>query len=164
MSDPESALQAPSASSAPLASAAEAVTLIRQLGETMEKLLAIVEEETACVRAGKLSEAARLEQTKTALARQYMTDVSRLKENRPYLAEVAPDALADLHGRHDLFAAILQINLTVLATAHAVSEGIIRGVSDAVNRKAAPQTYGAGGRAVAPPRGRSEPLAVSRVL
>ena len=41
------------------------------------------------------------------------------------------------------FNALLQINLTVLATAHAVSEGLIRGAHAEVARKNAPQTYGA---------------------
>ena len=37
--------------------------------------------------------------------------------------------LTTLHRHHDTFRAMLQINLTVLATAHAVSEGIVRGVN-----------------------------------
>ncbi len=57
---------------------------------------------------------------------------------------------------------MLQINLTVLATAHAVSEGIVRGVSDEINRTQVPQTYGASGRAtVTRPKNR-QPIAISR--
>jgi hypothetical protein len=52
----------------------------------------------------------------------------------------------------------------VLATAHAVSEGIIRGVSDELARKRAPQTYGASGRANAPSPQAGQPLAVCRTL
>jgi hypothetical protein len=52
----------------------------------------------------------------------------------------------------------------VLATAHAVSEGIVRGVSDELARKAAPQTYGSSGRANAPGKSATAPLAVSRSL
>ena len=40
--------------------------------------------------------------------------------------------------RHTAFQALLQTNMTVLATAHAVSEGIIRGVSGELARKRAP--------------------------
>ena len=51
---------------------------------------------------------------------------------------------AELRQRHDLFRAVLQMNLTVLATAHAVSESIMRGVSSELARKATPQgAYGA---------------------
>jgi hypothetical protein len=87
-----------------------------------------------------------------------------LKANLAFMSSAIPDAVVSLRERHGTFQALLQINLTVLATAHAVSEGIMRGVSDEVNRKAAPQTYGASGRTVAPPRGSSQPLTVSRVL
>jgi hypothetical protein len=59
---------------------------------------------------------------------------------------------------------LLQTNLTVLATAHAVSEGIIRGLSDQLARKSTPQTYGASGRTNLPSRGAGVPLAVSRSL
>jgi len=75
-----------------------------------------------------------------------------------------PDKLEALRRHHDAFRALLQINLTVLATAHAVSEGIVRGVSGEMARHSAPQTYGASGRANQPGRGLAAPLAVSRVL
>ena len=83
---------------------------------------------------------------------------------RAQFAKDAPEALAQLERKHDEFRALLQINLTVLATAHAVSEGIMRGVSDELARKTAPSTYGATGRANAPGPNAAQPLAVSRVL
>jgi hypothetical protein len=52
----------------------------------------------------------------------------------------------------------------VLATAHAVSEGIVRGVSGEMARKSTPQTYGASGRANVPSRSAAAPIALSRVL
>ncbi len=148
----------------PVATTADAAALIAHLGEVMEQLLALVEKETEFVRAGRLGDAAKLEPVKTELAREYIAATARLKASQAYLASAMPDAIASLRERHGMFQALLQINLTVLATAHAVSEGIMRGVSDAVNRKASPQTYGASGRTVAPPRGSAQPLTVSRVL
>ena len=59
---------------------------------------------------------------------------------------------------------MLQTNLTVLATAHAVAEGIIRGVSSELARKHAPSTYGASGRANAPNSKASRPMSVCRSL
>jgi len=41
---------------------------------------------------------------------------------------------------------MLQINLTVLATAHAVSEGIVRGVNTEIQRRNIPNTYTATGQ------------------
>ena len=58
----------------------------------------------------------------------------------------------------------MRVNLTVLATAHAVSEGIIRGVSGELARKRTPQTYGATGRANSLSARASQPLALSRKL
>jgi hypothetical protein len=52
----------------------------------------------------------------------------------------------------------------VLATAHAVSEGIVRGVSGELARKSSPQTYGASGRANTPDPRAAQPLALSRML
>jgi hypothetical protein len=52
----------------------------------------------------------------------------------------------------------------VLATAHAVSEGIMRGVSAELARKATPQGYGASGRAATPSASHRQPLTLSRVL
>jgi hypothetical protein len=81
------------------------------------------------------------------------------------LSRIVPAAkLEALRLRHDAFRALLQINLTVLATAHAVSEGIVRGVSAEMAQKSAPQTYGASGRANVPKRSAAAPLAVSRML
>ena len=54
-----------------------------------------VEEETQLVRAGRLRDAGRLQEPKGDLARLYATDVLRLKASRRFLAQIAPDALAD---------------------------------------------------------------------
>jgi len=144
---------------------AEAQALIGHLGDVMDALLGIVEEETALVRAGHLTEVARLEPTKADLAKLYLSDTTRVKLSVPYLAQELPDALAGLRRRHDTFHALLQINLTVLATAQAVAESIMRGVSNELARKASPQTYGACGRTAAPgPRTAALPLTVCRVL
>ena len=64
---------------------------------------------------------------------------------------------------------MLQINLTVLATAHAVSEGIVRGVNAEVQRNNMPNAYTAAGQRAAPsPRqvetARGEPLALSAAI
>jgi hypothetical protein len=64
----------------------------------------------------------------------------------------------------ETFRAVLQRNLIVLATTHAVSEGIMRRLSGDLARKAAPQIYGASGRATAPSSKYGQPLAISRKL
>jgi hypothetical protein len=152
------------AGTVPPAIAAGAEGAVAYLFDVMDRLLATIEQETALVRAGRLSEAAPLERAKTDLGQQYLAAVARIRTGHTDLAETAPALYEELRRRHDLFQALLQINLTVLATAHAVSEGIMRGVSGELARKAAPSTYGATGRANAPGPSAAQPLAVSRVL
>jgi hypothetical protein len=145
-------------------SAGEAAQFMAQLAELMETLLKIVEEETDHVRAGRLTQASQLERTKTELASQYYAATERLKANVPFLRATLPARLDDLKRRHEMFRALLQINLTVLATAHAVSEGIIRGVAGEMTRKEAPSVYGASGRSTAPAPGAARPVAISKTL
>ena len=142
--------QAEETVSLPVASAAEGDALIKHLMDVMDALLSTVEEETALIRAGKLTVAAKLEATKTELSSMYVADTARIKASQIYLDRVTPAMAMELRRRHDLFRAVLQMNLTVLATAHAVSESIMRGVSSELARKATPQAYGASGRATAP--------------
>ena len=148
----------------PIASLGEAQHAIANLERIMDSLLATVEEETALVRRGHIGEAAKLENAKSELAGIYLAETERLKASKIFMQRNLPDALKSLRQRHESFHALLQINLTVLATAHAVSEGIVRSVSDEINRTQVPQTYGATGRAtVARPKNR-QPIAISRTL
>jgi hypothetical protein len=157
-------MNAKPAEAPPIQTVAEAENLVRHLLAAMDALVATVEQETALVRAGKLKEATTLEPTKAELARLYATDGAQVKANLPFLSRQVPDLLASLRQQHDTFNALLQINLTVLATAHAVSEGLIRGAHAEVARKNAPQTYGNSGRPTAPARNAATPISVSRTL
>lgn len=150
--------------SAPTMTATEARELAAHYVEVMDALVAVVQEETELVRAGRLAQAATIEPTKADLARLYVADTLRLRSVQAQLKRMIPELIPDLTRRHDEFRALLQINLTVLATAHAVSEGIVRGVSGEIARKSSPQTYGASGRANTPDPRAAMPMAVSRVL
>src|SRR5215468_6896889 len=153
MNQQPQAQQAPPLRRPPITTPAEAQKLAEETLDVMSKLLAIVEKETELVRAGKLREAMELEQQKTELSRRYATAIETMRVAQQHLAQVAPDLLASLRRHHETFRAMLQINLTVLATAHAVSEGIIRGVNAEVQKKRSPSAYTAtGGRAAPGPR------------
>ena len=149
---------------APISSVTEAEHVIANLNAIMDRLVDTVEQETARVSAGSLKHAVELDEAKVELARAYAAETDRLKGAKEIIAGNLPEALERLRSRHDAFRALLQKNLTVLATAHAVSEGIIRGVSGELARKQAPSTYGASGRTNAPGSKASQPLAVSRTL
>jgi hypothetical protein len=157
-------VQAKPAPRPPVTTAQEARKLAEETMEVMSKLLGVVEQETELVRAGKVREAMQLEQQKTALTGRYLTAVETLRVAQTHLKQVAPDLLASLKRHHETFRAMLQINLTVLATAHAVSEGIVRGVNAEVQRRNMPNAYTAAGQRAAPSPRQVRPLAVSRSL
>ena len=148
----------------PIATPADARRLAEEMLDVMNKLLAVIEQETAFVRAGKVREAIALEPQKTALTGRYLTAVETLRTAHKHLSQVAPELLASLKRHHETFRAMLQINLTVLATAHAVSEGIVRGVNAEVQQRNMPNAYTAGGQRTAPSPRQVRPLAVSRSL
>ena len=150
--------------SVPIETAKDAETAITNLETIMDQLEQALAEETSRVRAGRLRDAFSLEQAKIEFARLYAAESNRVKVAKVTIERLAPNALDRLRQRHDKFERLLRTNLTVLATAHAVSEGIIRGVSGELARKQAPSTYGASGRAQAPSTKASPPLAISRTL
>jgi hypothetical protein len=138
--------------------------LAENLVDVMSALLGVIERETELVRAGKIREAMSLEGQKGELSRRYARALEYLKASQKYLMQSAPELLTTLHRHHDVFRAMLQINLTVLATAHAVSESVVRGVNAEMQRRNVPNTYTAAGRRAAPGPRHNTPLAVSRSL
>jgi hypothetical protein len=156
---------APAPAQVPVASTpTEVRKLAEHLMEVMSGLLGVIERETELVRAGKIREAMMLEPKKTELSRRYAGAIACLKVSQKYLAKAAPELLTTLHRHHDVFRAMLQINLTVLATAHAVSESIVRGVNAEMQRRTIPNTYTAAGRRAAPGPRHITPISVSRSL
>jgi hypothetical protein len=155
---------APAEMSRPLETAADAQTAIVRLTEVMDGLETVVAQETELVRAGLLRKATDLGPTKTELSSHYFKGVERLKANSKFLSGLVPQEVGALARRHELLQAALKTNLVVLATAHAVSEGIVRRLSGDLARMACPQVYGASGRTTAPDPKRGQPLAFSRVL
>ncbi|MCK1290555.1 hypothetical protein ABIB75_003330 [Bradyrhizobium sp. GM2.2] len=145
-------------------SSAEARKIAEQLMDAMSALLGLIERETELVRAGQVREAMTLESKKQELSRNYVGAVTQLKANQAQLAKSAPELLSTLHRHHDAFRAMLQVNLTVLATAHAVSESVVRGVNAEIQKRNVPNTYTAAGRRATPGPRHITPLAVSRSL
>ncbi|MBR0846844.1 hypothetical protein JQ543_03725 [Bradyrhizobium diazoefficiens] len=143
---------------------AEARKLAEALMDAMSALLGVIERETELVRAGQVREAMAFEGEKQELSRRYVGAVSQLKAKQAELAKSAPELLSTLHRHHDAFRAMLQVNLTVLATAHAVSESVVRGVNAEIQKRNVPNTYTAAGRRATPGPRHITPLAVSRSL
>lgn len=147
-----------------IGSVSEANEVIARLAEVMDAMLAVLEQETALVRAGKLAAAAQLAGQKTELVQAYLIATQRLKAGENFLRQAGRETRDALRTKHEHLQAAMQKNLTVLATAHVVSEGIMRGVSERLARKSMPETYGASGQATKPSPCQAPALTLSRLL
>jgi hypothetical protein len=148
----------------PITTTVEAERAIDDLSALIEKLSGLMEEETALVRAGRVSQTVAMGRTKAELAGQLYTSGERLKANGKFLMQAAPARCTALRRLQEAFRAVLQKNMIVLATTHAVSEGIMRRLSGDLAKKSAPQVYGATGRTTAPHPRYGQPLAFSKKL
>lgn len=148
----------------PITTTAEAEQAITDLTALIEKLSSLVQQETVLMHAGKIRHATALAPAKAELAGRLHASGERVKLNAPFLRQVLPERCAALVRVQDSFRTVLHKNMIVVATAHSVSENIMRRLSGDLARKAAPQVYGASGRAVGPNPKVGRPLAVSRTL
>jgi hypothetical protein len=143
---------------------AEAAALIQRLRNIIAELAGLVADETNLVRTAKVGRAAPVADAKAELSRRYMAELDCLRANADFVRANAPEALADFKGENDAFQKSLEINLAVLATAHAVAEGMMRTVASNIQAQSMPSGYGANGRKATPGRMPAASLAVSRQL
>ncbi|MFO1185567.1 MAG: hypothetical protein U1E56_12405 [Bauldia sp.] len=142
--------------------AAEAERLCAEFEAAMAEVIRLTEEETTLVRAGRLFAAGELEAHKSDAAKRYFAEVEKIRQAAVAIGRVAPVAVDRLRRQHDAFRALLQFNLSVLATARQVSENLLKAVSDGVARAAQPKRYGAAGTFAA--RSGAAAIAVDRSL
>jgi len=147
-----------------IATLPEAEQAVDEMTALLERLAGVLEQETRLVHAGKVRSAAALAAAKAELAGGLFAAGERFKANAKFLQQTVPARCKTMLRLQEGFRGILQKNMIVLATAHAVSEGIVRRLSGDLARKAAPQVYGATGRTTAPGAKQGRPLALSRVL
>lgn len=151
----------------PITNKVEAERAVDDLTELFAGLSALLQKETALVRAGKVRSAAQIEPAKKDLAGKLYAASEQIKAHAKLVMQAVkavPARCTTLKSAQEELHAALQRNMAVLATAHAVSEGIVRRLSGQLAKKSAPQVYGASGRTVAPNPKQGRPLAVSRTL
>ena len=148
----------------PMTTPADAERALDELRALLEQLGAVLAEETTLVRAGKIRSAAAIAPAKQDLTGRLFAAGERIKTNAKFLLAAAPARCAGLKSLQEAFHALVQRNMIVLATAHGVSEGIVRRLSGELARKSSPQVYGASGRATAPNPKHGRPLAISKTL
>ncbi len=141
----------------------DAERLIAGVLATMGDLEKVLANETAQVRVGRIRDGLAEEARKSELASAYMRGLESVKANAIALARLAPEALDKLKTAHAAFGRAVETNQTVLATARAVSESLIKGVAEEMNRLSRPQGYGPAGPHAPRPQN-SAPLIVSKTL
>lgn len=150
-----------------IADRAGAQAFVQGLLAAMRDLEAALARESEGVRAGRIAEAMTGALAKAELAAAYMTGLEAAKANAIALARFAPEGLGALKAAQKRFAAVLEVNQQVLATARAVSEGLIKALAEEVGKTRTPTVYGRPSHAPSP-YGRagatSGPLVFSRSL
>ncbi len=155
------AMPAPSPSP-PIASPQDAERLAERLIRLMTVLEDVVGRETELLRAARLKDATDLAQSKTDAARDYVHGLEALKTNAIALARWAPGSVDRLRKAQSRLSDALAVNMTVLATARSVSEGIVRSLASEIAAPRTLTTYGAG--RVGPTKPAATSLLISRSL
>ena len=132
----------------------------------MAALEAVLAEEAAYVREGRLQEGVAAAEPKAALAAAYMQGLEVAKANAVALKRFHPEGVEALRTAHRRFTAAVEANQTVLASARTVSEGLIKTLAEEIGKAQRPSGYGRQAPAPSPyGRGvRSGPLVLSRNL
>ncbi|ACB27493.1 hypothetical protein [Methylobacterium radiotolerans] len=132
----------------------------------MAALEAVLAEEAAYVREGRLQEGVAAAEPKAALAAAYMQGLEVAKANAVALKRFHPEGVEALRMAHRRFTAAVEANQTVLASARTVSEGLIKTLAEEIGKAQLPSGYGRQAPAPSPyGRGvRSGPLVLSRNL
>lgn len=148
----------PEAGRGPVRERGEAERLLVRLENAMADLVLALEAQTALIAQGRIREGLANEAGKAELSAAYVLHLQHAKANVIALARLAPEELRAFRTRQAEFERIVDRNQTVLATARAVSETLIRGLAEEVERSARPTGYGVVAR---PPVAPASPLVFS---
>lgn len=149
-----------------LADRASAVAFVQGLLAVMSELEAMLTRESEGVRAGRIAQALAESAAKSERAAAYLNGLEAAKANTIALARFAPEGLEALKAAQHRFAAVVETNQQVLATARSVSEGLIKALAEEVAKARTPTVYGRPSQAPSPyGRGpQAGPLVFSRSL
>lgn len=139
----------------------EAAARISHIADTVERLTAVITEETRLVRIGAYEAAGVLAGEKGELSGRYMLAVDGLSANAQVVAAQPAEQVGHVEKLHAEFRAALDENLLVLGTARSVAESLLRGVAEEMGQKGKPQTYNARGGGL-DERAKASPISLSR--
>lgn len=138
--------------------------LIARVESTLNALVAIMNEETTLLRAGRMKDASLLTGDKTRLAQDYV-GLSRSVQRQLFrLRDEAPADLKRLQTGHEKLATQMAENLRVIATAKDVTEAVLTDVAESMGAQNRTRTYGASGSMQSTPGAHARGIAVNRAL
>lgn len=145
----------------PIIKVADAEALLNQIGETMVALVQAFEDETRLLRAGKLKAAGELAYTKTNLAARYLHEIEYMKANSKFIYDKIPELVDEMRHAHESFREILSRNLRIVATAQSMTQGVVRGTTEATPNRGNPHSYQSSGYITQAPKNATRRIIVA---
>ena len=138
--------------------------LCRRAAGVLDALVAVMNEETTLLRAGRTRDAAGLTAEKARLAQDYVGLARAIQRQSARLQREAPEAVQALRAGHERLATQMAENLRVIATARDVTDDILSDVARTIGQAARAKTYGSGGEVPATAGQSAHGIAVNRSL
>lgn len=143
----------------------QAEDLCTRVLQTTAELISVLERETEQLRKGDTQEFHSIIARKTSLSTTMMRDMTTLNANASYISQVVPEQIAILKDQHALFQRSLRINQDALGAVKAISENLLRTISNAAgSSRQGPETYGRSASMAAANTARPTALSVNRSL
>lgn len=143
--------------------AAEA--LCSRLMKTTAELIDLLDQETALLRRGGISELAALHMRKAALNATLMRDIARFRGDLVYLRATAPGRLAELKSRFQSFERTLETNQAALAAMRSISDSLLKAIAaKSASAQAGPEVYGKNAAAASTQPRRPTAISIDRTL
>ena len=121
----------------------QAEDLCNRVLQTSAELMGVLERETELLRNGDSQSINALIARKTALSNQMMKDMAAVNANASYISTVVPEQIELLKDQHAQFQRSLRINQDALGAVKAISENLLRTISQAAgSTRTGPETYG----------------------
>lgn len=143
----------------------QAEDLCNRVLSTSAELMGVLERETELLRKGDTQELNSLIARKTSLSATMMKDMTTVNANASYISEVVPEQIELLKDQHAQFQRSLRINQEALGAVKAISENLLRTISQAAgSTQQGPQTYGQGAAMATNSPARPTAVSVNRSL
>ena len=143
----------------------QAEDLCTRVLQTTAELISVLERETELLRIGETTEFNSIIARKTSLSTTMMRDMTTLNSNASYISQVVPEQIDILKDQHAMFQRSLRINQDALGAVKAISENLLRTISQAAgSTRQGPETYGRSASMASASTARPTAVSVNRSL